>query len=333
MAMNASRTSTHLTRSEVWSNELKDILEDDLNGQSYVRWLSNFPDGDQLTIPSIGEATVRDYVDDTPVVYDALDTGEFTFAITEYKQSGNYITRKARQDAFYSAELEASFVPKEARALSERLETDIFSLGAGADVFGQGGNQTAADLNNINGAPHRFVASGTNEVVQFQDFATALYSLKKANVPGSALLAIVDPSVEWEINTYTNIVGGASQELDPRFQSLLESGIGSGMRFVINIFGFNVFVSNYLAAAGAAQDGAETVNSITTAAGVCNLMFSAAEERIVPFVGAWRQAPMVDSEFNKDLQREEYVTTARYGLKLFRPENLVVVLSDTDQVG
>jgi hypothetical protein len=50
-------------------------------------------------------------------------------------------------------------------------------------------------------------------------------------------------------------------------------------------------------------------------------------------VGHVRQAPKVDSEYNKDLQREEYVTTARYGFKLFRPENMVVVLGNTDQVG
>jgi hypothetical protein len=45
-------------------------------------------------------------------------------------------------------------------------------------------------------------------------------------------------------------------------------------------------------------------------------------------MGAWRQMPEVDSEYNKDEQREEYVTTARYGVKLYRPEGLVVCLSD-----
>jgi hypothetical protein len=32
------------------------------------------------------------------------------------------------------------------------------------------------------------------------------------------------------------------------------------------------------------------------------------------------------------MQREEYVVTARYGLKLYRPENAFVVITDTDQV-
>jgi hypothetical protein len=42
--------------------------------------------------------------------------------------------------------------------------------------------------------------------------------------------------------------------------------------------------------------------------------------------------PTVYSEFKKDLLRDEYLTVCRWGTKLYRPENLVVVLSDTDQV-
>ena len=50
-----------LIRSEVWSTQLKEALQDELNAQGWVNWLSEFPDGDQFTIPSIGESTVRDY--------------------------------------------------------------------------------------------------------------------------------------------------------------------------------------------------------------------------------------------------------------------------------
>jgi len=96
-----------LRRSEVWSSQLKDVLEDELQGTGYVNWLSEFPDGDQFTIPSIGEATVRDYTENTPVVYDALDTGEFVFVINKYKSSATYITKKALQDGFYMAQFDS----------------------------------------------------------------------------------------------------------------------------------------------------------------------------------------------------------------------------------
>jgi hypothetical protein len=34
-----------LTRSEVWSSELKEILRDEMMAQRYVRMLEGFPDG------------------------------------------------------------------------------------------------------------------------------------------------------------------------------------------------------------------------------------------------------------------------------------------------
>jgi hypothetical protein len=316
--MMTTGNSAVLTRSEIWSTQLKEILQDELNAQGWVNWLSEFPDGDQFTIPSIGESTVRDYTEDTDIVFDSLDTGEFTFTITEYLSSGHYITEKARQDLFYAAQLEAKFLPSQARALAEKIETDILALAAG----GASGGQTADDENVINGADHRFVATGTNEVMTVSDFARALFALKKANVPQQNLIAIVDPSVEYEINTLTNIVNVSN---NPRWEGIIETGIGSGMTFVKNIFGFDVFVSNYLATAN------ETI-TLQTTAGKANIFMSAASSELLPFMGAMRQMPKVDGGYNYNKQREEYVTTARYGLKVYRPENLVVVLSDTDQV-
>ena len=318
MSMNTT-TGALLTRSEIWSTQLKEVLQDELNAQGWVNWLSEFPDGDQFTIPSIGESTLRDYSEDTDVVFDALDTGEFTFSITEYKSAGHYITEKARQDLFYSQQLEAKFVPSQARALAEVLETDILALAAG----GASGGQTADDDNDINGAEHRWVGQGTNEVFTVADAAKALFALKKANVPGSNLVAIVDPSVEYELNTLTNIVNMSN---NPRWEGIIETGIGSDMRFIKNIFGFDFYVSNYL------PDANETIDSVTTTAGKANVFMSAAATDLLPFMGAMRQMPKVDAGYNMHKQREEYVTTARYGLKVYRPENLVCVLTDTDQV-
>jgi hypothetical protein len=307
-----------LTRSEIWSGELKAALSDELMAQKYVKLLNGFPDGNTFTIPSIGDLPVRNYAEDTPVVYDSMDQGEFQFTITEYVSSATYITKKARQDVFYASQLEASFLPKQLRAIMEKYETDVLALGAG----GASGGQTAASQNQINGADHRWVASGTNEVIAVADFAKALYSLKKANVPDRNLIAIVDPSVEYTLNTLSNLTNVSN---NPKWEGIITSGIASGMRFVKNVYGFDVYTSNYLA------DANETISAKTTAAGKANLFFSASPD-ILPFVGAWRQMPSVDGEWNKDFQREEYVTTARYGLKVYRPENLVVVLSDTDQV-
>jgi hypothetical protein len=126
------------------------------------------------------------------------------------------------------------------------------------------------------------------------------------------------------MNTITNITNVSN---NPRWEGIITSGIASGMSFLANIYGFDVYTSNYLADANEQIDSA----GATTAAGKANMFFSA-DSSVLPFVGAWRQMPQVDSEYNKDYQREEYVTTARYGVALYRPENLVCVLTDTDQV-
>lgn len=303
----------YLIRSEVWSNELKRVLQDELMGQKYIRMLEGFPDGDTFTIPSIGELEVQDYVEDTNIQYTSADTGEFQFSITEYLSSATYITNKNKQDSMYMDMIQSEFVPMQLRAIMQRFENDVMDLSS---------SQTADDTNTINGAYHRFVGAGTNETMTNSDFAKAKFALKKANVPLTNLVAIVDPSVAYAIETQTGI---SDVTYNPMWQGIVESGISDGMRFVRNIYGFDVYESNYLA------DANETIDGTTTASGKANMFFSAAPG-VIPFVGAWRQMPKVDSEYNKDKQREEYVTTARYGLKLYRPENLVCVLTDTDQV-
>lgn len=299
----------NLIRGEVWSAELKDILEDDLMATGYVRWLTEFPDGDVFNIPSIGQATVYDYAEDEAVQYEAMDTGNFTFSINEYIHSGTYITKKMMQDSFYVSELVSQFVPKQRRALMEHVESNVLALS---------NQQTLANANNINGAPHRMTASGTSEVIAVKDFAKAKYSLRKANVNLTNLIAIVDPATAYQLESVTNIVNVSN---NPQWEGIITTGLSTGMRFIKNIFGFDVYESTFLP-----QIASEAIGGVTITNGVANLFFSAASD-VLPFVGAWRQTPEVDEEYNKDKQRFEYVTTARYGTKLYRPENLVVVLS------
>lgn len=308
-------TNEHLIRSNLWSSQIKEVLLDELFATKYVDLITDFPDGDTLNIPSIGQAEVLDYDEGQAVRYTAMDTGNFTFTINKYKSSATYITNKMKQDSFYMSRLVSSFVPKQSRAISKAMEVDVLNLGFAG--------QTASNLNNINGAPHRWVAAGTNNVLVPQDFAKAKYSLQKANVPMTNLVAIVDPSVEYQLSTITNLVNLSN---NPRWEGIVKDGMSTGMKYLTNIYGFDVYVSQNLP-----SGKSETVNSRSVTNGVANYFFSASPD-VLPFVGSIRQPPKVDSEYNKDLQREEYVTTCRYGYKLYRPENLVTVLSDASQV-
>jgi len=324
--MDTASVQDHLVKAIVYSDELKQIFEDQLMARPFVRWLPDWG-GDVIQIPSIGQgAAPDDYVEDTPVQYTDLDTGAFQFVINQYLSTGNYITEKARQNSYYGDMLESMFVPKQARAMEERLEADIFALQS---------QQTAADLNLINGIPHRWVGKGTSNgatSLSIEDFSHAKYSMRMGNVPLSNLVCVVDPSVAVVIETDANL---RDVSFNPMWEGIITSGMTSGFRFIRNIYGWDVYESNFLA-----KTGAETINSraldfaatdSSAGTGVANMFMSMAPEA-VPFVGAWRQPPKVDSEFNKDFQRTEYVTTARYGLALYRPESLVTVLSATNTV-
>lgn len=270
---------------------------------------------DLINVPSIGQAEVNDYAEGQAIKYNAMATGNFTFSIDQYKSSATSITNKMKQDSYLMSELVSRFVPEQARALAEVVETKVMSVGPDG--------QTASSLNTINGAPHRFVATGSNDVIVPENFAKAKFSLQKAGVPMRNLVAIVDPSVEYQLSTMTNLVNLSN---NPMWEGIVRDGMSTGMRFSMNVFGFDVYVSHFL------KSGiSETINGNSVTNGVANLFFSA-DSSALPFIGQIRQAPMVDSEYNKDLQQDEYVTTMRYGFKLFRPENLVTIISDASQV-
>jgi len=139
------------------------------------------------------------------------------------------------------------------------------------------------------------------------------------------LVAIVDPSVEYTLNTLSNLVNVSN---NPRFEGLVRDGIATGMRFIANVYGFDVYCSNFLPTAtdNALPDLAAANQDYSSTNGVVNLFFSA-DQSVNPFVGAFRQQPQVDYDYNKDHQRHEFVTTARYGVKLYRPENMVRVVT------
>lgn len=311
MAGHDTQNTDHLIRSQIWSSQIKEILEDELFAMKYVDMITDFPDGDTINIPSIGQAEQSDYVEGQAVKYTNLDTGNFQFSITDYVQSGTYITNKLKQDSFYVDRLVAKFVPSQARAIMKRVETSILDVGPNG--------QTGSDLNNINSAPHRWVAQGSGNVISPKDFALARYSLQKANVPMTNLVAVVDPSCEFQLSTLTNLV---NVSFNPAWEGIVRNGMSTGMRFYMNVYGFDIYISQNL------KNGmTETISGESCTNGVANLFFSAAPD-LLPFVGQMRQAPKVDSEYNKDYQREEYVTTARFGFKLFRPENMVTVISE-----
>jgi hypothetical protein len=229
---------------------------------------------DTINIPSIGQAEVLDYAEGQAVRYTAMDTGNFTFSINKYKSSATYITEKMKQDSFYSAKLASMFVPSQARAIQEHVETTVLGL---ANTI-----QTTSNLNTINGADHRWIGSGPNETIALEEFFRAQFALTKAQVPLNNLVAILDPTTAFALQMQTNAVNLLSPM--PMYEDVLKNNIMTGFRFRYNFAGFDCYVSNYL------RSGiAETIDGRTSTAGIANLFFSASPGDTMPIIGGFRQ--------------------------------------------
>jgi hypothetical protein len=307
----------NLIRTQLWSRQIKELLLDELNAMKFVRIIQDFPDGYTLNIPSIGEAETADFQENQAIKYNAMATGNFQFSFDQYKYSANAISEKFKRDSYYSQDVIAAFVPRQHRALMEAVETRIFAQA--------NAGQTSGSTNIINLADHRWVAGGVSQAITLQDFARAQYALTKANVPLINLCAVVDPSVAYTLQTQANLVNLLTPQ--PMWGDVTRDGIVTGFKFRFNVYGFDIYVSNYLPAIAS-----ETISSVTVASGVTNFFFSATPGDTVPWIGAFRQEPTVYSEFNKDLQQTEYLTIAEYGFKLYRPENMVTILTSTSAV-
>ena len=317
MAGFTDQSNQFLIRTSLWSRNIKELLLDELNAMKFVKVLSDFPDGYTLNVPSIGEAETADFNENQAIKYNQMDTGNFQFSFDQYKYSANAISEKFKRDSFYSADVIAAFVPRQHRALMEAVETRIFAQA--------NAGQTASNPNIINTADHRWVATGTSQALTLADFARAQYALTKANVPMTNLVAVVDPSVAYTLATQANMVNLLSPQ--QMWGDVSRDGLVTGFKFRFNVFGFDIYVSNYLPGGIS-----EMINSVAVTNGVANYFFSATPGDTTPWIGGFRQMPTVYSEFNKDLQQEEYLTIAVYGFKLYRPENMVTILTSTSVV-
>lgn len=313
------RTDDHLVRTSLWSTQLKSILMDDLNATKYVRMLDLPSDAGSSTfnIPSMGEAEQNDFVEGARIKYNKFDTGNYQFTVDKYRYSAYSISKKFERDSFYANDVIAAFLPRMSRAIAVGVETRIL------EVANSG--QTASDLNVINGANHRFIGSGTNETLALKDFALAQNALSASSVPLTNLTAIVHPSAIYALQTLPNVVN----LLSPMWGNIVTNVTQTGTRFTgMNIYGFDVYSSNYL------PTGVnETIGGKTTGAGVANYFFHASTDDLSPWVGAFTQMPTVEHEYDMDTQENRYLTICEYGFQgNFRPENLVTILTDTDQV-
>lgn len=321
-----SQTNSVAIREKIYNAALRSALEPYLMAQNFVDVITEFTDGEKFIDIEIGNATVHDYVEGTDIVLEGLDMKDREFTINQYRQSGHYITEKFAQDSYVSAKIAAVVPAKEARALAADLEQKIFGL--------QSVLQTAGDDNDLEGCPHRWLAgydataaSQSYGALSLSDFAMAATALHKLGYFGP-MVAIIPTFQEYAITTSASFKNALAYQ--PMYERVFQEGAITGSRFAFNIFGFDVYVSNFtpvIASETIAPLGTASTSTITNAGLAC---FFANIPDMRPWRMAWRMMPKFEGNWNMYKRREEFVTVCRYGLGKGETPNFIGVLCKND---
>ena len=99
----------------------------------------------------------------------------------------------------------------------------------------------------------------------------------------------------------------------------------NGTAYVGRFAGFDLFESLFLdnSLTDAITATAPSAGALTATGGVANMFLG--EEA---FIGAMRAMPDMDAWYDNNTRSDVYHVTMRYGIKLYRPESLVVVITD-----
>jgi len=307
--MQLTTNTTAFIEQEIYSDFILQNLHDGLLGESYYRNVADFGSGDTINIPTVGSVTIQEGTENEAFTYNPIDTGRVTLAMTDYVGDAWFVTDDMREDGYNVDALMSARSVESTRAIQENFETRFLEVANAGQV------QTTANL--VNGFAHRIAESAGNNQFNEHSLADMRLAFDKANVPMQGRVFIADPVVEATLNKKVTI----TTDVTPFAAEILRSGMSSGMRFVGQLFGFDIILSNRLPT-GSLQDGTTTI-----ANGVANIAMCVLDDQTKPVMGAWRRQPRVEGERNKDLRRDEFVVSARYGLGVQRTDTLGVIIT------
>ena len=325
MSGNYTGNTDPAIRALVHSETMLEVLQDGFLPDSLFRNVGDFGDGTQLQIPTIGEMTLFDLEENQPTPTSAIDTGKIFLTINEHVGVAGYITDELKEDGYKAAAVEAQIVPQSLRAIKERFETDMLATA----VSSSNSMVTLSDPNTINGFDHRWVAGTvTAGIIDLADFIYAKIAFDKANVPDEGRIFLCDPVVEATLNSLTNLVNVSN---NPQFEGVVTTGFAKGRKFVKNIFGFDIWISNRLPRITTGETivgGPQDASTVAPASSVNNVFMSVADDSTMPIMGAMRRMPRVEGDRNVSERRDEFHVSSRWGFGLQRAESLISVITN-----
>jgi len=292
---------------EQYSSFILHNLHDGLLPETFYRTIPDFQNGDTLHIKTVGTVTLQEAAEDTPLIYNPIETGEITMRLTDYVGDAWYVTDDLREDGTDIDALMAWRGTESTRAFQENFETRFLETIPLA--------MSASSPYNINGFAHKIVSNDANGVMTLDHFLAMRLAFDKANVPAEGRVAIVDPIVEATLSGLITL----TSDITAWPQEILEGGLARGQRFVHQIYGWNIITSNRLYT-GPANDGTTSI-----ADAVWNVFMCVADDQTKPVMYALRRPPKAEGERNKDRARDEFVVRSRYGLGVQRLDTAGIV--------
>ena len=314
--------TTAFIEAQQYSQFILENLHDYLLPEGMWRDVTDFGSGTTLNIKTVGSVTIQDAAEDTPLNYSPIDTGTLQLTITDYVGDAWKVSDDLREDGSQVDSLMAMRAMESTRALGENHESRFLAVANAA--------QTAANLNLVNGRPHRWVGSAASNArtITLQDFISMKLAFDKANVPASGRIAIVDPVVEATLNSLQNLVNVSN---NPMFEGIVTEGFAKDHKFIKNIFGFDVYTSNFLpslTATEAINASSYGLTSETAAVGdKTNVFMCVADDSCKPIMHAWRRAPKTEGWRDNEERADKFQVTSRFGFGAQRVDTLGVILT------
>lgn len=330
-------------RAQIYSNMMLEYIQDDFLPEGLHRDVSDFNDGARIVIPQLGNVVVTDVSEGSSPSDQALTTSQIELTIQKYKGAVTGITDELKQDSYMAARIEAAMPKKHLRAISEEYEKDMLAqqakqlaatAGWQAGAYGEATGAVAGtaeyDAAFINGIPHRWVAAGTGGQITMHDFVAAKLAMDKANLPAEGRILVCDPVVEATLNS---LVGANAFSSEQHWGDVLETGFAKNARFVANIYGFDVYLSNRVDNMGVESTLGtfDQMYASTEQTGQdwsafkANIFMCVADEDTTPLMGAWRKQPGIEGWRDVPARTDKFYSTARWGFGIQRPESMVVV--------
>ena len=317
MSQNRANSQAFI-ESEQYSAFILRNLPDGLLPGTFYRNVTDFGSGTTLHIKTVGSVTIQDGAEDVPFDYTPIESGEVTLTITDYVGDAWYITDELREDGAQVEALMAARSQESTRAIQETFESRFLKKA--------NSSQVNANPNTINGFPHRIASNvatvGSENTITLDHFIRMKLAFDKANAPMAGRVAIVDPVVAATLDRLVSI----GRDVTTFGAQILQNGFGREHEFLMNLYGWNIITSNRLPK-GAFSDGTANVTN-----GVANVFMCVADDNTKPIMAAWRRMPKVEGERNKDMRRDEFVTSARWGFGTQRVDTLGVVITDAVKV-